>query len=102
MRAQFARLGVAADAMPGGDAPAPEAIEVWDDHWNAFAIFRAASTQWRVVATAHALLHLGLDYPGVEVVMRRLLPASADGDAVFADVMVMEAEALPILNEVTA
>lgn len=102
MRTQFAQLGVPADVMPGGDVPAAEAIEVWDDHWNAFAIFRACATQWRVVATRHALLHLGLDYPGVEVVMRRLLPATVDAAAVFADIMAMEAEALPILNEATA
>ncbi|TXN60899.1 DUF1799 domain-containing protein [Methylobacterium sp. WL6] len=88
--------------MPGGDAPADTAIEVWDDHWHAFTIFRACRTQWRLVAIKLVLFHLGLDYPGVEVVMRRLLPHDADHNAVFADIMVMEAEALPILNEVSA
>lgn len=88
--------------MPGGELPSDTAIEVWDDHWNAFAVFRASGTQWRVVATPRALFHLGLDYPGVEVVMRRLLPPEADANAVFADLMVMEAEALPILNEASA
>lgn len=47
-------------------------------------------------------MHLGLDYPGVEVVMRRLLPAGSDADTVFADVLVMEAAALPVLNEAGA
>lgn len=88
--------------MPGGEAPADTVIEVWDEHWQAFAIFRACGTQWRVVATQRSLFHLGLDYPGLEVVMRRLLPPEADANAVFADVMLMEAEALPILNEVPA
>lgn len=88
--------------MPGGEAPDDTAIEVWDVHWQAFAIFRACGTQWRVIATQRALFHLGLDYPGVELVMRHLLPSDADADAVFADIMAMEAEALPILNEVSA
>lgn len=87
------------DAPPEAEDPAGDRVEVWDDLWNAFAIFRACATQWRVVATPHALVHCGLDYPAVEVVMRRLLPAGADAGAVFADVMAMEAAALPILNE---
>lgn len=102
MRQQFAALGVAPDAMPGADEPADTAIEVWDVHWEIFCVFRACGTQWRVVGTAHALLHLGLDYPGVEVVMRRLLRRETDADAAFADLQEMEAEALPILNEVSA
>lgn len=34
--------------------------------------------------------------------MRNLLPDSSDRRRVFSDVLVMEAEALPILNEVSA
>ena len=82
-----------------GEGEAVPAIEVWDVHWDAFAIFRACGTQWRVVGTAFALVHLGLDYPGVEALMRALLPPEADRAALFADILVMEAEALPILNE---
>ena len=84
--------------MPGGEVSATTTVEVWDDHWTAFCIFRACGTQWRVLATRTALLHLGLDYPGVDVVMRRLLPPEIDGRAVFADVMAMEAEALVVMN----
>ena len=97
--AQFAALGVAVPAGPeddAGDAP----IEVWDDHWLAFCIFRASGTQWRLLVSGRAVVHLGLDYPGVEVVMRHLLPAGADTGAVLSDLMLMEAAALPILNEV--
>ncbi|KMO39612.1 DUF1799 domain-containing protein [Methylobacterium aquaticum] len=82
--------------MDAGDAP----IEVWDDHWLAFSVFRALGSQWRVLVAGKAVVHLGLDYPGAEVVMRHLLPPGTDASAVFADLMLMEAAALPILNEV--
>lgn len=80
--------------------PGSDDIEIWDIHWESFAVFRACATQWRVVAVHREMIHLGLDYPGVEVVLRHLLPPDADRAAVLADVMVMEAEALAILNEV--
>ena len=89
---QFAALG----EIAAGNAP----IEVWDDHWLAFSVFRACGTQWRLLVVGKTVVHLGLDYPGVEVVMRNLLPPETDRGAVFADVMLMEAAALPILNEV--
>ncbi len=88
--------------MPEPEGSSDEAVEVWDEHWDSFAVFRACATQWKVAGTAFALLHLGLDYAGVEVVMRNLLSDSADRRRVFTDVLVMEAEALPILNEASA
>lgn len=93
---QFAALGVALDGMAA--EPADGAIEVWDVHWTAFEIFRACGTQWRVAIGGTTILHLGLDYPGVAVVMDRLLPADAEQARVFADLQVMEAAAQPILN----
>lgn len=92
---------MAIDAMPEPEAGS-DAIEIWDISWESFAVFRACATQWRVVALHTTLVHLGLDYQGLEVVMRTLLPPGADRAAVLSDVMVMESEALPILNEVAA
>lgn len=85
--------------MPGGNAPVEAAVEVWDVNWKAFCLFRACATQWHHVTLPGALLYTGLDYVAVEVVMRRLAPG-ADHDALFADVMWMEGQVLPILNEV--
>ena len=93
------------------DVPAPEgssdeAVEVWDEHWDSYAVFRACTTQWKVanlqVGNVSTLVRIGLDYPGVEAVMRHLLPETSDRPRVFCDVLVMEAEALPILNEASA
>lgn len=88
--------------MPAGEGKSDETVEVWDDHWDSFAVFRACASQWRVAGTAFVLVHLGLDYPGVEALMRNLLPDSSDRRRIFSDVLVMEAEVLPILNEVAA
>ena len=95
--AQVAALGV---DMPV-DAPVEDddVTEVWDVNWRAVIIFMACVTQWRVAASASAWLHLGLDYAGVEVAMRQLMPAEPDPHAIFADVLVMESAALPVLNE---
>ncbi|PZO64625.1 MAG: hypothetical protein DI498_10995 [Paracoccus denitrificans] len=57
----------------------------------------ASSTQWRVVAGAQALIWLGLDYVGVDVVLRRL--KLNDPDEVFTDLQLMEDEALAAFGE---
>ena len=88
--------------MPAVDPEADRAIEIWDVNWPSFSIVRACATQWRVVALPLwdrcRILHLGLDYQGVDVVMRRFLTPAADPAIILGDVMLMEAEALAILN----
>lgn len=93
--AQFAALGV---SVPEVEVEAAAETEIWDVNWNAVGFFAACATQWRVAAGATAWLHLGLDYAGVEVAMRQLLPAEADPAQIFGDILVMEGAALPILN----
>ncbi len=78
---------------------AEEPIEIWDVNWRALQLFGACGTQWRIAVCPGGLLHLGLDYPGVDVVMRRLAADEADHAGLFADLQVMEAAALPVLNE---
>lgn len=70
-------------------------MHVWSSNWPALGVFLACATQWRVAAGFGAMAMLGLDYPAVEVVMRQ---RSVADPAVFADVQVMEAAALPVLN----
>lgn len=83
------------DEPPEEDAE----TEVWDVNWAAVSVFMACGTQWRVVAGGQGFVRTGLDYAGVEVVMRRLAPAGADLSQLFGDLLVMEAAALPIINE---
>lgn len=98
VRAQFASLGLALQSESRREV---DLVEIWDVNWPAFVVFRSCATQWRVIAGPRILIHLGLDYSGVDIAMRRLAPADADQAALFADIQVMESAALPILNEVS-
>lgn len=98
LEADFAALGVEkAASLPGLNCE--ETIEVWAENADSLDAWLACSTQWRAVAPAMApLIWLGLDYPGVDVVLRRQAPA--DPDRVFVDLQVMEIEALAAFGEV--
>lgn len=69
-------------------------VDVWAENWPAMIAFLALATQWRVALGVGGMIWLGLDYPGVDVVMRRL----GTPDSAFADIQSMEAAALPVLN----
>ena len=53
-----------------------EPTAVWAEHWHAFKVFLAMGTQWRTRDGAHGLLYDGLDYGGLDPVLRehRRLP----------------------------
>lgn len=96
--AAFAALGVTVVAAEGDEAEVVEIdpTEVWSTNWEAFLVFVALATQWRVVGVGTAIVRLGLDYAEAD---RMIARAGADPD-VFWDLQVMEGTALPILNEV--
>jgi len=79
------------------DFPQPE-CEVFPDCWMALSVFQAMATQWRILAGVGGVMHLGLEYPALEVVLRRRVPA-AQRQSVWQDVMVMESAALAELNK---
>lgn len=80
------------------DAAAEETIEVYPPNWPCVRLFLACETQWRVTVGFGGAMWQGLDYGGVEVVMRR----RGFEDVDFADLQVMEAEALAVLGEASA
>lgn len=80
----------APDAIPA--APPTEDFEVMPCNWQSVCAFLACETQWRAVATMVGLVWLGLDYTAADIVLRR---RQAD-DAAFADIQVMEQEALSV------
>lgn len=80
-------------------------FEVWPENWRAFELF--AATPWKrgIVAGlgGGAVLHFGLDWPALDSIERRLPPADDDPEppeprALFAQLKVLEAEALQHLN----
>ncbi|WP_320200494.1 DUF1799 domain-containing protein [Agrobacterium sp. rho-13.3] len=75
-----------------------EAFKVFAPNWESVTAFLACETQWRVLAGAAKLVWLGLDYVAVDIVLRRYeFP-----NAVFADLQVMELEALSVLKGANA
>lgn len=71
---------------------------MYPDCWLPLAVFQAMGTQWRVVAGMGGAMYLGLEYPALEIVLRRMVPAK-QRQAVWQDVLVMEFAALAVLNK---
>lgn len=96
MRADFAALGVKV-AKADEDDEDPDAIDIWDTNWPALLAFLGCETQWRIEARGMSgvMTYLGLDYAGVDVVLRR----QGAADAVFDDIRVMELAALEAFGE---
>lgn len=85
-------------------APVPPAAPVADDtfevmtvNWQSLLAFLACETQWRVALGMAGAVWLGLDYAGVDVVLRHR--SLNDPDRVFADLQIMESAALAVLAE---
>ncbi|TCP88915.1 uncharacterized protein DUF1799 [Rhizobium sp. PP-CC-2G-626] len=93
---QFDEMGAGTEGLEIEDQDAV-GFEVWtlsEDSWRAWM---ACQTQWSATGAGLAgLTYLGLDYAGVDVVLRRL----RFDDAVFDDLMIMETEALDVFAKV--
>lgn len=90
-------MTVAPEAAPQISAE-PEGFEVHPANWPSVCTFLACETQWRAVAgMAGGPIWLGLDYPAVDVVLRR--SGAEDPDMVFADLQTMEDAALAVFAE---
>lgn len=87
----FAQMGHAVEAVPQEQ----DVIEIMQVNHASFGAFLACQTQWRVVASMAGLFWQGIDYVAAKLVLEDIdAPRHA-----FADLRLMEAEALPILNE---
>lgn len=94
MAAQFELMGYSVDPSEISNQDS-EAFKVFASNWDSVTAFLACETQWRVLAgDAGRLIWTGLDYAGADVALRRYdFPT-----AVFADLQVMELEALSVLG----
>ena len=81
-------LGFVPDDFEGSATP------VWADNWPALVVFEQMCTQWRVGQHSY----IGLDYNVLPQVFRMSGIKRKDQPALFADLRVMENEALNILN----
>lgn len=69
-------------------------VGIWPDNWEAFEVFAAMQTQWRVSMAGP----VGLDYNALEPVMRLRGIAKRDRGEVFDAVRVMELAALEVMR----
>lgn len=71
---------------------------LWPEHWNAWNVYLGCSTQWRMAVGMGGVFWQGLDYQGVEMVMRRYRVPRKQQDQVFAEIQVLEEEEKSIRN----
>lgn len=70
-----------------------EYIEIWQDNFDAFKLFKAMSTQWRTSMSGI----IGLDYNCMQWVMK--INNIAENEIIFNDIQIMENEALRIIHK---
>ena len=72
--------------------------QLWPEHAHAWNVYLGCSTQWQMAAGMGGVMWLGLNYQGVDFVMRRYRVPRKRYDEVFAQVQVMEDEERSIRN----
>lgn len=75
-------------------------LPVFPDNWQSFRVFTAMRTQWRYVSGMAGMIATGLDYSALAEVWERTKTPKKDRDAIFSDLVIMEAAAMEIMNEV--
>ncbi len=98
-------MGVELDKLlpPRLQKDRPDDFDLWPEHWAAWNVYLGCGTQWRKRVVPMGLqqgltVWEGLDYPGVEVVMRRYRVPEERFDEVFSHLQVLEAETIAIRN----
>ncbi|WIX35064.1 DUF1799 domain-containing protein [Salinicola sp. JS01] len=71
--------------------------QLWPEHREAYEIFGACATQWRVIAGVGNAIHQGIDYTALESVMR--MRGVEDTAARFEQIRHIEAGALGVINK---
>lgn len=84
----------AAGGFDLGNYYASRDCEVWPENWEAAKLFARLGTQWRVSFSGVT----GLDYAVLFRVMDQMGLTGDDWMQVFADIQVMEAQAMEILR----
>lgn len=74
----------------------PEPVEIWAEHAEAFDVFCACSSQWRIVAGMAGFFHQGVEATALAATMDML--GVADRRRCLQQVRQIEAGALEILN----
>lgn len=80
---------------------AEKPFEVDHENHDVVLLFLRCATQWRKIVPPMGgkVIYQGLDYPGIDIVIRRSGYRGARADAVFADLQTMERAALDELSQ---
>jgi len=73
-------------------------FEIFEENWQSVKFFLNLSTQWRVAVGMSGGQYLGLDYQSVEAMMR--IQNITKKKSLFADIQIMEREALAVMNKI--
>lgn len=77
-----------------------EITDIWPCSFSAYIVFEAMGTQWRMgSAGMGGSMPCGLEYTALPVVMRLQGIPEEEQNEVFADIRVMEGEALQTMRE---
>lgn len=91
--AELAAFGLAWE----GETPDPD-IGVWPENWQAWEVFAAMATQWRISVGVGGAVYHGLDYAALPAVEQRVGVKKRQRADTFARLRVMEAAAREELN----
>jgi len=78
---------------------APTNFELWPEHALAWDVYLGCSTQWNVSTGLGVVFWNGLNYTGVEMVMRQYRVPDDQAPDVFEQIQVLERETLLIVNK---
>lgn len=73
---------------------ATDAVEIWPENVQAYELFCAMDTQWRIGMAGPT----GLDYAALPMALRMIGAARADWQQLMADIRVMESAALQAMR----
>lgn len=79
------------------DYAAEPDTEIWPENWSAFSIFACLGTQWQAGMAGPT----GLRYEAVYPLIDRAAESDEDWRDLFADIRVLEREALATMTEKT-
>jgi hypothetical protein len=88
------------DAVKKQHASKEENFAVYEDNWESLMFFLAVANQWNVTANVSNLIYLGLNWSGIESVIRTFRPVQkAKRAQLFDDLRIIERAALSVLNK---
>lgn len=101
MRREAEGLGIDIDQLVPTEEQReePQDYELWPDHWEAWLVFLRVQTQWQLVVGMGGAMWTGLNYQGVDMVLRKVVTDETRHLVVLDQLQVMEQEALKIRNK---